>query len=110
MLDRGHDLPSRCGVRAKLVGDDALGRDTLFVQQAPQQTDCSVAIAPGLQDLVENIAFLIDRAPKPVLLTGDADHDLIEMPDVAVTGPLALEPANEVLAEFDRSGCPRRGS
>src|SRR5262249_7312519 len=34
-------------------------------------------------------------------LTGDADHDLIEMPDVAAAEPLALEAAGELLAELE---------
>jgi hypothetical protein len=32
MLDRGHALSPCRGVRAKLVGDDALGRDALLFQ------------------------------------------------------------------------------
>src|SRR5580704_9243007 len=101
MLDRGHGLTRCCSVRAELVGDDALGRNALLSQQAPQQTSRGLAVALGLQNLVENIALLIDRAPEPMFLSGDADDDLIEMPDVAAAGPLALEPANEILAEFE---------
>ena len=101
MPDCGHDFSPRRDVRAELVGDDALGRDALLFQQAPQQTGRGLAVAPGLQNLVENIALLIDRAPEPMFLSGDADDDLIEMPDVAAAGPLALEPANEILAEFE---------
>ena len=100
MLDRGQGLTPCRGVRAELVGDDALGRDALLSQQAPQQTGRSLAVAPGLQNLVENIALLIDRAPEPMFLSGDADDDLIEMPDIAAAGSPALQAANEVLAEF----------
>jgi hypothetical protein len=42
-----------------------------------------------------------DRTPKPMSLSGDADDELIEMPDVTAAGPLAAEPANEILAEFE---------
>ena len=66
MLDRGHGLTRCCSVRAELVGDDALGRNALLSQQAPQQTSRGLAVALGLQNLVENIALLIDRAPEPM--------------------------------------------
>jgi hypothetical protein len=95
MLDCGHDLSPCCDVRAELVGDDALGRDALLIQQASQETSGGFAVAPGLQNFVENIALLIDRALEPMFLSSDADQDLIEMPDVAAAGLLALEAADK---------------
>jgi hypothetical protein len=38
-----------------------------------------------LEDLIENIAVLIDRPPQPTLAAADGDDDLVEMPDVAAT-------------------------
>jgi hypothetical protein len=36
-----------------------------------------------------------------VRLSTDADDDLVEMPDVVAAGPLALEPANEIMTELE---------
>jgi len=100
MLDRRHDPASGGAIRAELVGDHASGRTALLLQQAPEQTPCCFGIAPGLQDLVENIAIMVDGAPQPVLLAGDADHDLVEMPDVAKARALSPEPACVVRSEL----------
>jgi len=78
MLDRAQDLSPCCGVRAELVGDDALGRDALLIQQTRQEANCGFAVAPGLQNFVENIAFLIDRAPEPMFLSSDANQHLLD--------------------------------
>ena len=47
--------------RAQLIGDHALWRQTLLLQKARQQTLGGLGVAPGLDDLVEYIAFLINR-------------------------------------------------
>jgi hypothetical protein len=36
-----------------------------------------------LDDLVEDVSVLVDSAPEPVRLARDADHYLIEMPNVS---------------------------
>ena len=43
---------------------------------------------------------LVDGAPEPMLLPGDRDHDLVEMPDVARTWFLPPEPAGVIPPEF----------
>jgi hypothetical protein len=42
-----------------------------------------------LNDLFEDITDLINRAPQPMLLASDADHHLIEMPDIVPAWLLA---------------------
>jgi hypothetical protein len=44
---------------------------------------------------------VINREPESVRLYADADGNPVEMPNVAAAGPLALEPATELLAEFE---------
>ena len=51
-------------------------------------------VAGGLHDLIKHIAVLINRPPQPVLLVGDRDHDLVQMPDVAPARCLAPEAAS----------------
>jgi len=54
----------------------------------------------ALDDLVEHIAVLIDGLPQPVLLAGDGDSHLVQMPHVAPAGLLALEVTGVVRAEL----------
>lgn len=42
----------------------------------------SFGVAAGLNDLVENIALLINGAPKPMFSAADGNHDLVQMPDI----------------------------
>jgi hypothetical protein len=43
-------------------------------------------VAQALDEHVENEALLVDSAPEPMLLAGDGDDDVIEVP--YVDGPL----------------------
>ncbi len=63
MLDSRHALASCRGIGAKLVSDDALWQASLLLHQPDQETLGSFGVTPALDDLVENVAFLIDRAP-----------------------------------------------
>lgn len=63
MLDMRHDLPFRGYIRSQCVGDEPLGRHALFLQQADLETLCGLGIAPGPNNLIENIAILINRPP-----------------------------------------------
>ena len=50
-------------MRGKLVDDDPRRQTPLVVHQPAQQTLGSLGVAAGLDDLVENIAALLDGAP-----------------------------------------------
>lgn len=50
---------------------------------------CSFSVAMRWNDLVDDITVPINRAPKSMLLAGDTDHYLIEMPDVVPASWLA---------------------
>jgi hypothetical protein len=94
------DVSDGRGVRAQLVGDDALRRAALLLEQAPQPTSRRLGVATRLQNFDENVALLIYRAPEPVRQSADADSDLVEMSNVATAWLLASEAANEILAEL----------
>src|SRR3954454_6035650 len=57
-------------------------------------------VASALDQDIENEAFLIDRAPEPVLLASDGDDDLIQMPFVAAARGASTEAVGEFAAEF----------
>ena len=73
MLDIRHDRTFGGGVGAEFVGHHALWRASLLSQKPRQQSLCSLCIAMDLEDFIEDIASLIDRAPKVTLLTVDRD-------------------------------------
>src|SRR5215207_4760045 len=80
MLDTGHDL-SFCGsVACEFVGDHHPRRDALLLEQLSQQAFGRLCIAAALNQDVEHGSVLVDGPPQPMLLAGNADHDLIKVP------------------------------
>ena len=80
-------VPSRqshCGlcraVRAKLVGDQNIRRKTLFLKQLAYEFHGRSLVASPLHKEVENLAFVVNRAPQPELPSPDHYNHLIEMP------------------------------
>lgn len=87
VLDIRHDLPLRCSIRTQLVGDHALWREALFLQQPGKQALGGLGVAAGLNDLIENISILADSPPQPMFLAGDGDEDFVEVPNIMGAGP-----------------------
>ena len=75
MLDAGHDLTDGRLIGTQLVGDQPLWRHALLLQQTGQQTPGSLGVSGGLDDLVEDVAVLVDGAPQPASLPVDADNE-----------------------------------
>ena len=59
------------------------GGRPLPLQQLPQQAFGRLLVPPALNQHVEHDAVLVDRPPQPVLLAGDLDLDLVQVPLVA---------------------------
>ena len=70
-----------CGaVRAKLVGHQHIGCETLFLEQLTHQFHGCSLVAPSLHKKIENLAFVVNRAPQPEMPARDRHGHLIEMP------------------------------
>ena len=82
MLDCRHDLASCRTIGAKLVSDDALWKASLLFHQPHQETLGSRGVTSALDDLIENISVLIDRAPQPVLSPANRHNHFVEMPHI----------------------------
>ncbi len=91
VFDVWHDLALGSRVGAELVGDHSSWRAALFPQEAPQQALGCRGIAAPLHDLIKDVSVLVNSPPKPVLLAGNGDYDLVEVPDVAAARRLAPE-------------------
>ncbi len=75
VLHAGHDLALGRGVAAQLVGDQHTRRSPLLLQELAEQALGGLLVAPALDEDIENKALLVDRAPEPVLLAGDAEDE-----------------------------------
>jgi hypothetical protein len=49
----------------------------LFPQQLAHQLDGRSTVSPALKQHVEDLAFVVDRAPEIYPLAGDPDHHLV---------------------------------
>src|SRR6202045_4343531 len=98
MLDPGHDLPLGSGVALQLVGDEHTRGSTLLLEELAEQAFGGLLVAPALD---ENEAVLVDGTPEPMLLPGEADDHLIEVPFVATARRSPTDPVGEFPAEFE---------
>lgn len=87
MLDRGQYLAVRHLVAAELVGDDHPRHILQALEQLTEESIGGVAISVRLDQHIEHVAVLIDRAPQIIQFAVDADEDLVKVP--CVTGPWA---------------------
>lgn len=100
VLDAGHDLPLGGGVALQLVGDEHTRCPTLLLEELAEQAFGGLRVAPALDEEIENEAILVDGTPKPMLLPGDADDDLVEVPLVATARRSPTDAVGEFPAEF----------
>jgi hypothetical protein len=70
-----------------------MGHPALLLQQLAQQSFGSLLIAAALDQNVENKALLVNGAPQLMLLAGDRDRNLVQVPSVAAA---RCTPANAV--------------
>jgi hypothetical protein len=102
VLNGRHDLTLGGRVGAKLVGDHSSGWAALLAQETPQQALGRFGITPRLDDLVEDVPILVDSRPEPMLLAGNRDHNLVEVPDIVAVWRLAPEVAGVGGSELQR--------
>jgi hypothetical protein len=106
VLDAGHDLPLGSRIAFQLVSDQHTGRSSLLLQQFTEQAFAGLLIASALDKHIEKEALLVNRAPEPVLLAGDGDDDLVQVPLVATTRSSPTDAAGK----FRRTSGPTAGS
>jgi hypothetical protein len=80
MARRQSDLGPCRTVRAQLVGHQNIGCEALFLEQLAHQFHGCGLVAPLLHKQVENLTFVVNRAPQPKLPARDHYGHLIEMP------------------------------
>src|SRR5437762_1894304 len=101
MLDPGHDLPLGSGVALQLVGDEHTRGSTLLLEELAEQAFGGLLVAPALDENIKNEAVLVNGSPEPMLLPGEADDNLIEVPFVATARRSPTDAVGEFPAEFE---------
>lgn len=72
MVDAGRAMVTESGIVGAIpVGDNRRGHEPLVLQQLAHQAQCCILVAPGLNENVEDFAFIIDGAPQVRLPTGN---------------------------------------
>src|SRR5256885_8387946 len=100
MLDPGHDLPLGSGVALQLVSDKHTWCAPLLLEELAEQAFSGLLVTPALDENIENEPVLVDGTPEPMLLPGDADDDLVEVPLVATARGALTNAVGEFPAEF----------
>ena len=100
MLNVRHEFSARSRVGAELVGDHAPRTTALFLQKASEQSPGGLGVAMNLHDFIKHITILVNGAPEIALFAADRDDHFVEMPDVAPTGFLTLQPLSVFGSEF----------
>jgi hypothetical protein len=65
------------------TGDQQLRRKPLLLEKLAHQPQRGSAIAPALNQHVDDLTFVVDSAPKIPPPAGDPDHHLVEVPVIA---------------------------
>ena len=99
VLDPRQDLTFGGGVALELVSDDHPRNIPQALQQLAEEPRGRGCAAPALDQNVEDISVLVDRAPKIVLLAADPDEHLVHVPLVAGLWPAPLQRIGEDPAE-----------
>jgi len=94
------ELPERGGVGGQLVGNRALRRKALLLEQFTHQPHGRAFIPARLDQQIKDFALLVDGTPQ-VHAPADDPHDhLVEVPVVARPGPPLPQASREERAEF----------
>lgn len=72
------------------------------MQKPRQHAPCGLGIAADLDDVVENVAVLIDSAPEVALLAIDRDNDFVMAPNVPPALRLGFQATGAIGAKFHR--------
>src|SRR6266851_2425228 len=100
MMTTEAEVPQRGTVRTQLVSGHPLRREALFPQQLAHEFDGRAAVAPSLKQHVEDLAFVVNRAPEIHPFDGDTNHHLVQGPTISRSGTAPPQPALNHWSEF----------
>ena len=89
-------------VGSELIGCNSGRRRSLFLQQSSHQFQRCLRVPSGLDEKIEDLAFIVDRSPQPVTPPSNDDDHFIEMPEIARCRPHAAQILCDRRAEFEK--------
>src|SRR6266498_159147 len=75
-------MPEGSAVGAQLVSRHFLRREALLAEQLAHELDGCALVPSALNQDLEDLAFMIDRAPQIHMMAGDPDDHFVEMPSI----------------------------
>jgi hypothetical protein len=100
MLDRCQQLAVGDLVAAEFIGDDHPRHVLQVFEQLAEESFGGHRISAGLDQNVEHVAVLVDRAPKVVPRAVDPDEHFVTVPFVTGQWAASAQPAGVGLPEF----------
>ena len=97
---RRHDDSVRCRVASELIAHEPPRLTALTLEKLAKESLCRTAIAPLLDENIDEIAILIDGTPQILPMAANRDEDLVEMPDIAEPPLVPLELRGVAWAEL----------
>src|SRR5438045_9591307 len=76
------EMPEGSAVRPQLVGRDLFRRKAPLAQQLAHEPDSCPLVPSALNQDLEDLALMIDRAPQVHMPAGDPDDHFVEMPAI----------------------------
>ena len=101
MLNRGENLAMRSRIAPEFVSDQLPRGFPLSLQDLAEEALSSSHVASLRDQDVENISVLIHRSPQVKLLTLDLHEDLVNMPGITQSTPLASDRAGVLRSELE---------
>src|SRR5712671_4119028 len=76
------EVPEGSAVRPQLVGRHLFRREALLAEQLAHEPDSCPLVPSALNQDLQDLALMIDRAPQVHMPAGDPDDHFVEMPAI----------------------------
>ena len=97
----GYQFSMGYAITPQFISHDLPGLTATRSQQASEEELCCCAIAPGLQEYINNFTILIDGPPQAMLLAVDPYEYLIDVESIAIAPVLSLQSSGVYSPELD---------
>src|SRR5260370_24634848 len=94
-------MPEGSAVGAQLVSRHLFRREALLAEQLAHELDGCALIPSALNQDLENLALMIDRAPQIHMLAGDPDDHFVEMPAITWSRTAPPQSPSDRRSEFE---------
>jgi hypothetical protein len=94
-------MPKGSAVGAQLVSRHLFRREALLAEQLAHELDGCALVPSALNQDLEDLALMIDRAPQIHMLAGDPDDHFVEMPAITWSRTAPPQSPSDRRSEFE---------